>query len=1174
MKKIISIILMTGLLLQPLNITFANSRYGEYADYETASPGDVNAGGPLYYPDAELMYDFDSDAVPQGVTASGGNISISDEYYIALTSDRLSTSRSLKWDTTGTGSTLTFDTNGFYLYNDGFWGTGTLYNYSVAVFRDSQPRGGTIPEFSFVLNTDCGTFSYPITLYDEGWNFLNQQIERDKMKPNCKVTSILLKQTAGTDCEIYIDNLLIAMGAEVRGLEEPYIGRYITQEDIEIKYPVHDITQSELEAFRLIESKVLPKLSPISELSDEKLSEYKEFYEFWCISLAGTKFANGLYPSYYYNTVPGTANSDGYGGTAYPLGTRATEFCQMFKNICRSYAALRNQTQKEILYNYIVGLGRLALTYDNIPEAWYSGQGFAEGCYYGKEALEKVGILDDLYARLKKQYGIDKILYMNHVWGNESAEDMKASADEFINNYSSNLIVLLMAADSPEKARDFYRFKSFLDNVMYQFSPGTNGTFKPDGTLFHHGANKYDYGWKDAYNNGITLYPYYLSDTVFALSEETLERIEMINDVRFKTADPDCRVGTADQISVIDSKGLMFLSKVSPFNPKYAAQWMYFGAVQDDALRNEYIDKGITAPPSPNTNVTLPYASVNIHRRNNWKVQTYGNNNLTYFSEYVRPAFIFYNLGGMAVTENGECPAIQNDAASSVDGRHGFDLSPGYNVNRAPGVTAPEVDPKQCEQPSHQSGSSAFVGGVSAKNGNGVFTNQFDLSQTKNPIDYSKTGITDLKFKKSYFYFDDKILCMGSDIGCSNTELTTGVMQEKTDDSEVIQTSDENLSGEFNMSVSSNDKQWIIDNKNKAGYYFFPNQTYTLTKGEQSFVYSDEANNYTGNFAGAYINHNPEEVINNTSSYAYVVLPKADGEKMQEFAETQSNSQPQLEIVQMDKNAHIARDNRLDITGYVIFDSNVKIQNCDVIEVESPSVIMTKKIDDGKGLSLAVADPDLRISDKVSDYSGEKEISVTLKGKWRFKESTNYLARKSLRPKTELMSDGNTIVTVSCKDGLTNEYLLENMDKPLLDDAETLIFNKLQNSVKRICNNKLVNMRLSRVLIESDNTTFISLSDIDKLFGTEFGKNDGDAGTESYYRSKKINFTYNSNAVLIDGKVEALEQNTLKRNNEMYIPLSAVSLVFGYDMLSDGDETKFTYNDAVWKAWDKEYENP
>lgn len=1168
MKKTISTLLTASLLFQPWNIVFASNQYGEYADYETALPGDVNASGPMYYPDAELMYDFDSNSVPEGVTVTGGNISVSDKYYMALTSDRLQTSRSLKWNTTGTGSTLKFDTNGFYLDNDGFWGTGTLYNYSVAILRDYLPKDGVIPEFSFVLNTDCGTFSYPITLYNEGWNFLNQQIEREKMKSGCAVTSILLKQTAGTDCEVYLDNLLIAMGAEARGLEEPYIGKYITQEEVEKKYPVHDITQEELDAFRTIENKALPKLSAISKLSDEKMSEYKEFYDSWCINLVGTKLANGLYPSYYYNTVPDTANSDGYGGVTYPLGTRAKEFCQMFKNICRSYAALQDQTQKDILYTYIVGLGRLALTYDNIPEAWYSGQGFAEGCYYGKAALEDAGILDELYARLKKQYGIDKILYMKHTWGSESAEDMKASADDFINNYSSNLIVLLMASDSPEKARDLYRFKSFLDNVMYQFSPGTNGTLKPDGTLFHHNANKYDYGWKDAYNNGFTLYPYYLNDTVFALSDETLERLEMVSDIRFKIADPDGRVGTDDQITVLDSRGSMFLSKTSPFNPIYASQWMYFGAKQDDNLKEEYINKGIIAPKSPDTNVTLSYASVNIHRRDNWKVQTYGNNNLTYFNEYVRPAFIFYNLGGIAVTENGECPAIQNNAEESIDGRHGFDLSPGYNVNRAPGVTAPEVDPVLCEQPSHQMGSSAFVGGVSTKTGNGIFTNQFDLSQTNNPADYYKTGITDLKFKKSYFYFDDKILCLGSDIGCSNTELTTGVMQEKTYDWGFIQTSDESLSGDFNMTVSSNDNQWIIENK--AGYYFFPDQTYTLAKGEQSFIYSSEVGNYTGNFISAYINHNSEEVLNNNSSYAYVILPKADDVKMNQFAQKQISSQPRLEIVQMDEQAHIARDNELDMTGYVIFDSNVKIQNCDVSEVDSPAVIMTKKIDDGKGLSLAVADPNLRISDKVSDYSEEKEINITLKGKWTFKENTDYPARTSLRPKTKLMSDGNTVVTVSCKDGLTNEYLLENMDKPLLDNAETLIFNKQNNSVKRISNNRLVNMRLNKALVENNDTTFISLTDIDELLYTEFEKSDAGDGAESYYRNQKIKFTSNSNAVVVDGKVEALEQNTLKRNNEIYIPLSAVSLIFGYDMLSDGDEIKFSYNDTVWKEWDKE----
>lgn len=1151
-------------MLQPWRIVSADTKYGEYAEYEVASVGDTSAVGPLYYPDKELMYDFDSNNVPNGVSTAGGSIAASDKYYIVQSTEGMSNAHSLKWDTAGVGSTLTFPTNGFRLSNDGFWGTGTLYHYSVGILREALADGVEVPQFSFVLNTDCGTFTYPIKLNCDGWNFLSQQIERDKMKSDCEVTSIVLKQTAGAECDVYIDNLIIAMGAEVRGIERGYIGEGIAQAEVDSKYPVHSLTQEEIDGFRVIENRVLPSVTPIEMLPADKMKEYKEFYESWNITFCeANKFANGLYPSYYYNTVPGTANSDGYGGTAHLLSTRAASFSKQFRNISKSYAAVKDEEQRAILGSYVVGLGRLALTYSNVPEPWYSGSGFAEGCYYGKEALESAGILNGLYQKLKRQYGIERLLYAEHSWGNESAEEMKATADDFINNYSSNLIVLLMAADSPEKARDFYRFQSFLDNVMYQFSPGTDGVFKPDGSLFHHGVNKYDYGWKDAFNNGLTLYPYYLSGTVYALADETMERIEMINDVRFKVADADGRVGTNDQISVIDSAGSMYLSKVTPFNPKYAAQWFYFGGMQDDGLKNVYESKGISKPDSPNTNVTLSYAATNVHRRDDWKIQTYGNNNLMFFNEYVRPAFIFYNLGGISLDINGECSAMQNTSNGSIDGRHGFDLAAGYNVNLAPGVTAPEIDPKLCEQPSHQTGSSEFVGGVSTKNGCGVFTNQFDLSQAENKSSYSNTGITEFKFKKSYFYFDDKVLCLGSNIGCSNENVTTGVMQEKADSSDEIVTQDGAISGEFSKTFSSNSSPWIIDNKNKAGYYFYPNQSYTVKNGEQSFVYGDDERNYSGNFAAVYINHKPERISAGNASYAYAILPKADAGRMSDF----THSQP-IEIVRMDTKAHIARDTELGMTGYVIFDSNVNLVDSEIVTVNSPSVIMTREIEEGRAMSIAVADPNLRIDDKATSYSREGEVSFVVAGKWSLKDSTDYLARETAKARTLVNSDGNTLVTVSCKDGLTNEYLLEKIDEQLSENTKTIVFNTSRNSISEIYGNELTNRALRNVLIKRNDTVYVSVDDASDLLEVDFVVSDAQAVCN--YNGLGVIFTNSSNAVSIDGNIDVLENNVFSSNGTMYIPISVFETVFGYDTMPSDIGIRFAFNGAEWKAWDNE----
>lgn len=1159
-------------------------KYGEYADYHLAELKDVDACGPIYYPDTELMYDFDSASVPQSVESVNSTIESSRKYYIALSEENIPTSYSLKWTTEGSGSSLILRPNGFQPANAGYWGTGNVYQHSAAFFQESLPQDGSIRKIQYTLTASkegkpTERFTYDIDLYDEGWNFFTQQIDRTTLIRDYTVDSIELKQVEGPPGELYVENVMLARGVGVKGMMDPYVGAVITKDEVEQMYPAHDLTEEETASFRKLEQAVLPDMAPVAKLSDSEMKGYEEKYRSWYVELidgANGKFANGVFPTYYQGTVPGTANSDGYGGTSHPVSKRAGEFSSVFSNLGKAYNKVQNETQKEKLAEYITGLARLALSYENVPEAWYSGAGFSDGCYYGRKALEQAGLLDAIYERLKKQYGLDKLLYREHVWGTESAAEMKASADDFINNAKSNMVILLMAPDGPKKARDLYRFKSFLDNVMYQYSPGTTGTLKPDGTLFHHDVNKYDYGWRDAWNNGLTQYPLWFKDTVFQLEPETLERLDLISEVRYQNIDKTGLGGTPDQVSTMGHNPTLRLAQTGisdgsmGINPYRAAEWLYYGGA-DNAQKNQFLKMGILPAPSPRTNLTMSYGPINVHRRGEWRVQTYASNDLTSFNEYVRPAFLFYNLGGIALTVSGECPAMQNDARQSIDGRHGFDLASGYNVNRAPGVTAPEVDPKLCEQPAKMKGSSPFAGGVSTKNGSGVFTSQYDLKTAISPDGLKNTGLTDFKFKKSYFYFDNLIVCLGSDIqaaGMDNSPVTTGIFQEKMTDSDVVVTSSGSLGAAgYSSSYRSEEQPWLIDNQKNAGYYLFPGQSYTLSRGEQTFLYKDAASDFDGkgNFVSAYLNHDADRVKAGTETYAYMFLPEADKEKMERLNDSMRSSVPEAEILRQDSQLHAVRNNALDMTGYVFFDSGAVLENDTVRKVSSPVTLMTKEYEGGRGLSLAVADPDLRIRNSEDGYSMAEDVTVTLRGKWQVKDSAEYTARETAVPAVVYTADGDTLFTVSCQDGLTNEYLLEKMETPLSAAAEQVLSFRLDSNTMEVNG---AQKALIHPIQVKENVPFLSLTDLAEILPAALRRNTAEDRMECYYRNQKIIFTPDSRVVTTDSRVAVLEKEVFIQNGEFFIPLSALKDVFCFGQDEAKDTLSYTRNHALWYEWD------
>lgn len=1123
-----------------------NIKYGDYLDERVAVLGDKDTKGILGFPEQEMMYDFDSGKMPQGVTASKSMAEISEQYY-------LTPKNSLKWSTEGAGSSLNFEC-GMTKQPTGYdWRH--QYYFSIGLFQEAMAANGEIRSFEVNLISEKNGVlaSYHLYLHKEGWNLDAEQLKIS----NVKIDRVEVKQTAGPGGTIYLDDLMIYIcnARQLRktpGIDMPHL--YNEQAE---NYPIHPLTKEEEEAFEIIGQRVLPEPKAVAALSEKEMQTYRDYYNLWSIQPVEETdyYVTGTPILYYHRAAPGyTPMND----SSYFMVGLYGQFCSGFEKLGKAYCAVQDKEQKAELENYVIDIVSYALTYSCIPDSWYGGRGFAEGCYYGRAALIKAGLAEKMAQQLKLQYETDLILYNEHKW--ESTILWPNSADDLYTASKQTMLSILIDADTPEKARNLYCFQDYMNEILLNYAPHVNGTLKPDGSLFHHNTNKYDYGWRQAWQ-GITNYVYWFSGTPFSPSRETLERVHYLADIRYRVLGMDGKGGVARTRIHLSASEILQLAKSGPpdgsleINPYRAAEWMAYGGSGEQA--QEFLHMGIQPADEPHSNTTLSYALTNVHRRSSWRVQTYASGKTMYFNEYSRPATLFFNLAGIMLETTGEHAAMLINPGDNIYGRDNFHPAPGYHFSRAPGVTAAEVaDESQLKSPGQQRGSSDIVGGVSTKQGNGVFMVPFDSMD--NPNVYKNTPAKDFRFKKTYFYFDDKIVCLGSNIGYGGQEkVTTGLFQEKmTENDAVVLGNGQKLGTETYQKIYDSDEQpWLTDNIQKGGYYLFPGQTYTLSRGEQTFL------GETGDFVSAYINH-VEGISDDMGKYAYIIVPSPTEEKMAALANSMKSEKPAFEIIRQDEKVHVVKNNNLDMTGYAFFDQDTVLDEGWIQKVSSPSTIMTKEFEGESGLSLAIADPNLRIDKEPGNeygWSQPQTISIVLKGKWRIKGATGCEAYDTTDTANIVVTDdGNSILNVTCKDGLSYEYLLENIMQPLSHDlTKTITFTKGSACVKI----NETEMELNMPVLEE---TGIAVTDIAKIFNAQPEWDSTNTHISLHAGGKDITFTRDSKIAVIDNEIVILEKEAVLQDGGLFVPLSVMEKILKSEGFRFADTISYSWNDAKW----------
>jgi chondroitin AC lyase len=257
---------------------------------------------------------------------------------------------------------------------------------------------------------------------------------------------------------------------------------------------------------------------------------------------------------------------------------------------------------------------------------------------------------------------------------------------------------------------------------------------------------------------------------------------------------------------------------------------------------------------------------------------------------------------------------------------------------------------------------SDFVGGVSdGENGIAV-------------LDYNRLG---LGVKKSWFMFDDKIICLGSNVNSSeDLPATTSVNQSFLEGDVIIKTREsEKTHGKVEELL---DPAWILHNN--IGYFFPKGGKLKLETGKVEGRWTDVTKLLSEEMLSAdifklYFEHgtNPED-----ESYQYILNPGATKTDLEEM-----EKQLPFQIINL-KNLQEVISIDGSIAG-VVFYEPTKSYVFGGVETDQPCLVLLKSLE--SGIQVSVSDPTQKLSEINLIVNGEYlgESVTTESGKTKLK---------------------------------------------------------------------------------------------------------------------------------------------------------------------------------------------
>ena len=612
------------------------------------------------------------------------------------------------------------------------------------------------------------------------------------------------------------------------------------------------------------------------------------------------------------------------------------------------------------------------------------------------------------------------------------------NTDKIYNIGDVYLAYTLWQTSADERYRYMRGFKRHMDR-FFSYTVGTNDGLKLDGTGFHHNVayNNYMYSYTTAANILI-----YLSGTSFQVEQDNYKVFRNAFYTQFIQANdagvqalatagrnPQSRTRPISQSGLktlaIAGGNILGLSTADPL-----LAGLYNRMYGVDAAFNY-----TTVAPITEGFLQFNHANAGVFRKNNWLVFNKGfSNNLwgaelyTNQNRYGR----YQSYGAQEVIYAGDKLTGNGYDDKTWD----WNFNPGTTVIRLPWDKLHGEWSRLDEQQQKR-----FVGTLSLKNKNsellnnnhgsyGMFAMDFqeDINQGfgTNYTSGVKNHNSTFTFKKSSFYFDDIIVCLGSGItnnDTSNETLTT--LFQRLDNKGVgvnVNGTIQSSTGLVTYTGATN--KWLLSNYNTGFYLVSTNDNLVVKKEVQQTPNQDQTwpvtlnttTNPLATYYTGYINHgtNPSN-----KNYEYILKPNSNATEMQSLNTDIQNANKPYKVLQQSAAAHIVQHIAKKIWGYAFFNPAANLTYDYVAGVNASCLVMTQSDDVNNTLLVSIDNPDIGFVSNSYSPSIQVTRQLTLQGKWSL--STSY-------PGVQILSASTTatVIQFTLVDGLAKEVLLNS----------------------------------------------------------------------------------------------------------------------------------------------------
>ncbi len=663
----------------------------------------------------------------------------------------------------------------------------------------------------------------------------------------------------------------------------------------------------------------------------------------------------------------------------------------------------------------------------------YSTRGFYSSVFLMRTVLEKNNLLEKVSSIAKWFAGAGRMF-------RNPSELIGESCDTFNTLLLPIIASVLMDPDMRVKHLSLDTIKRWLDKAL-EPTPGTMGPIKIDGATFHH-ANHYPAYAMGAFK-GITPTVYTLSKTAYAINPEAhalLKKAIMMMRVYCNglswpvslSARHPVGDGDRGQLSTFEPFYYMALAGAPHRDTEYDEEvvsallrLMQYRRFEKGGI---FAKDGYVAEQSPSGHFNMNYACSAFHRRENWLVAVRGHSryiwgNETYVANNLYGRYV--GFGSLQILSKGD----------PVNHRESGYVQKGWDWNYYPGTTAVALPMDKLRADvcnvDDLSGfeemlisDKAFAGGVNIGGTDGAFA--LDLHS------HAKYDATHFA-KKSYFFFGNKVICVGSNIENDNPDgdtFTTIFQNYLVNINDPIYVGERAIT-QLNYAQQVNDCTTLYDNCGN-GYYIPAGQEILVTRMLQQSCDQNTDEPTTAHYTKAVIGHGAKP---KDASYEYCIFVDCSQEDTQEYVE-KAKTGTLYNTLHADKKLHCVHDVESNATAYVLWEPCSDLSYGAVKAVSSPMLLIEKPVEDE--LVIAISDPDLRLYEgteadqidenglqkEVSLYSREwrfapsipKDITVTLSGVWHTDSKDVLMSYSTSREET--------MITLKAVDGLVTEINL------------------------------------------------------------------------------------------------------------------------------------------------------